>query len=1761
MDQNPTQNGVIQYERPQARKMSSRTLKQLEKKFKDKFAKPQTWKKDEDSKLCFICQKEFNFLYRRRHHCRKCANLFCSSCSNYFLSLLFDPLAEADKETRLCKNCFDQFKQSIEQEQKNSEEEESLSSEDDEESDSSKITNRIELKDQFELKLKTLIKYIFQQEKKLSNVPNFCDQYIDRTFNFTMYCLKNLRCRLRKQDNEKRIEKFHEMDINRFVIIKTCLHKDANQFTYVNGIINSKNVAKKNMFTSFGPKKDTSSVIQYQNQRSNNSSFDGSNHNNNGSQSTINQGVRCMIIGVSVDIFSNTDTNYPDLQQIIQKQRLYIQRIVEGIKQFKPQIIFCRENVNQDVLTQLEQEKITVVQKIKNNIILKIAECARCLIIDDISLILPQNNNQQNQKISNQITKSYIGNLYSVSFKTFQFATKSKTYMFLQQPEKSSAYHVSLLITGPELEILKQFKKNLQVILRLSRHLYLEQEIVYTNNDMINKNNKKLRKYYVQSLENEYIDFGNLNNFIDEKIGLSEYLYSDNQKFSYVCIQYKKVEWNQFDGVNSHEELEKYLQEKKINYENSKINTLVKYCGEYEHEQISFYQVKDISLADKLFSIYKERHTSCDYKECKTPRYNHYHLYIRNKCYIKLSISERLDSNIAKKIKETAIQGRTKTETGMQLIQQQKNQLLNSSKIKGDEQMRYEKYQSQQNIIQYQYHNNQRNHTRSPQKQQVEGLKKVKMNPKDQILQYILCEQCDQKITSVCTIIVGKTLTEYSFNRFLQHMFQEYSESYKKEKCNLLKDFKDIKEVTTGQSTVVQNKCTHQIRSRVFKLKDVEIKFQVGKTNVFSFSRLSFIPEPVQEKIRDLDALYYKEAFQNFKQFFKVMIADAQTRLQKLNDIVFQKKISKQQNFFHIIEMYKSCIERMESEKEHIIQQVDSSKIINYSSMIQLYILEQRMNIGLHRLNCLQKEIIQKKYKQFEKQHLDETIHQTHQIELDNSILDEEIYDLKEIDQTHKFKGYSTTLNIQEERQKDDQQTQPFEYIPVYEKNYHSMIAWALNTKQYCRFLKDTGLNGQKVSRSTLIEMLKKKNIDPNLDEKQKIEENKFIVKLVKSQELDSLIKYEYYFQNLNVIHKDTQLDLNKVYNNQDQNGFIRCNSEHFRSQSYQPTHITNNDPYLVNQNVHHSNFYNQTQNQNTDAVNESQCFKSKDDLTRDLNDTSNNEDLIIEQSLQTLDNNTQSGDDSIGSRNNLPEKTLPPKKIKQSSSGNNIKESLNNLFYKNGDSKSSQNNLVEYGQQQEAARLNNFKKKSSQNNLVEYGQQQLEIKKKSSQNNLVDYGQQQQELKKKSSQNNLVEYGQQQQEIKKKSSQNNLVEYGQQQQEVKLQKKSSQNNLVEYGQQQPEQKQSFGIKKKSSQNNLLEYAQNQEAKQFKDLNQSQTQNIHNQLLQHNIHSHSSNNLNPVNINQSQVQHRITHQSIASTTQCTNVFNSIVTNNDIEQSNVVKLTTRNYENSAKFNMGGSGNSGEKVSEVHILFAKQFEAFRNLYGISQERIIESLRTCAVIKLPGGQTQSSFVKSHDELFVVKEVSQLEFNYFQEFALQYLDHMSSNQNSLLAKMYGFFIVSCEGDKKYYAVMENIFYGMDKDNCQSYDLKGSKKRRFRKETDIGLDTNFMIDMNCEPFFIDNSSYQSFDKTIRSDSDFLATQDIVDYSLLLICDKNKKILRLGIIDYFRKYDLLKFFEKNIKQFVYKEDPTIVEPNKYKERFVKTLTKRFFCKV
>lgn len=67
------------------------------------------WVPDSMSKECMVCSIKFT-AFVRKHHCRRCGRVVCSSCSPHRMAI--DPLTqngtelESKKLERVCKDCF-----------------------------------------------------------------------------------------------------------------------------------------------------------------------------------------------------------------------------------------------------------------------------------------------------------------------------------------------------------------------------------------------------------------------------------------------------------------------------------------------------------------------------------------------------------------------------------------------------------------------------------------------------------------------------------------------------------------------------------------------------------------------------------------------------------------------------------------------------------------------------------------------------------------------------------------------------------------------------------------------------------------------------------------------------------------------------------------------------------------------------------------------------------------------------------------------------------------------------------------------------------------------------------------------------------------------------------------------------------------------------------------------------------------------------------------------------------------------------------------------------------------------------------------------------------------------------------------------------------------------------------------------------------------------------------------------------------------------
>ena len=297
-------------------------------------------------------------------------------------------------------------------------------------------------------------------------------------------------------------------------------------------------------------------------------------------------------------------------------------------------------------------------------------------------------------------------------------------------------------------------------------------------------------------------------------------------------------------------------------------------------------------------------------------------------------------------------------------------------------------------------------------------------------------------------------------------------------------------------------------------------------------------------------------------------------------------------------------------------------------------------------------------------------------------------------------------------------------------------------------------------------------------------------------------------------------------------------------------------------------------------------------------------------------------------------------------------------------------------------------------------------------------------------------------------------------------------------------------------------------------------------------------------------------------------------------------------------------------EIIVYYPKQFEALRIIYCATLENFLTSLsKSTEWAENTGGKSKASFFKTFDEKYILKNVSESEFSMFINNGLNYFKYISKflfeKKPSVLAKILGAYKIKINNKNKeikyHLILMENLYYGMmtktirtfnsPNSNLKVYDLKGSNINRYinknmRKPGQVLLDTNFLVDFNKEPVNIDSDAYFNLKKALYNDAMYLKSLGVVDYSLLIIFDnkgneekkeelchnvyydyetnnfftekeKSHNFIKLGIIDYIRKYTWDKKMEFYSKSFIYGEKPTIVDPNVYSDRFYKTISNYF----
>ncbi|KAI3684120.1 hypothetical protein L6452_33339 [Arctium lappa] len=276
---------------------------------------------------------------------------------------------------------------------------------------------------------------------------------------------------------------------------------------------------------------------------------------------------------------------------------------------------------------------------------------------------------------------------------------------------------------------------------------------------------------------------------------------------------------------------------------------------------------------------------------------------------------------------------------------------------------------------------------------------------------------------------------------------------------------------------------------------------------------------------------------------------------------------------------------------------------------------------------------------------------------------------------------------------------------------------------------------------------------------------------------------------------------------------------------------------------------------------------------------------------------------------------------------------------------------------------------------------------------------------------------------------------------------------------------------------------------------------------------------------------------------------------------------------ARVEFADDGPLGKVKYIVISYYAKRFEALRRMCCPSELDFVRSLGRCKKWGAQGGKSNVFFAKTLDDRFIIKQVTKTELESFIKFAPAYFKYLSesiaSGSPTCLAKILGIYQVTkqMKGGKESkmdVLVMENLLFG--RNLTRLYDLKGSSRSRYNPDSSgsnkVLLDQNLIEAMPTSPIFVGNKAKRLLERAVWNDTAFLASIDVMDYSLLVGVDEEKHELVLGIIDFMRQYTWDKHLETWVKASGIlggpkNASPTVISPKQYKKRFRKAMTTYF----
>jgi len=233
----------------------------------------------------------------------------------------------------------------------------------------------------------------------------------------------------------------------------------------------------------------------------------------------------------------------------------------------------------------------------------------------------------------------------------------------------------------------------------------------------------------------------------------------------------------------------------------------------------------------------------------------------------------------------------------------------------------------------------------------------------------------------------------------------------------------------------------------------------------------------------------------------------------------------------------------------------------------------------------------------------------------------------------------------------------------------------------------------------------------------------------------------------------------------------------------------------------------------------------------------------------------------------------------------------------------------------------------------------------------------------------------------------------------------------------------------------------------------------------------------------------------------------------LEPRHFKKTITHRFDTKGQQERFGNWPSRVGSFEFKDYAPRVFQEIRRLAGIDAKQYTESICHNNYIEfISNSKSGAFFFFSNDGRFMIKTIESAEEKTLRKMLQGYYLHLKSNPDSLICRFYGLHRVRFnrpmgKRSKFHFVVMQSVFY-TEKYIHAIFDLKGSYVGRFATEKDKARQPNDkMTSTVLKDQDWSNSDMimklgperaEAFREQVRKDSEFLAEQAIVDYSLLL---------------------------------------------------------------